>query len=146
MADKGCELIGALEREWRDALCAKDMDLLRSLIHPRFVLIGTRSTGPFILSRDEWLDAIQRRELVGIDLKVRDAAVFGDVIVGTIEANWCVNYRGKPIQDCVLLTDVWVRAGDNHKRDVTLPIERVAESVAVGRDDLHDPDAGLCPQ
>jgi len=31
------------------------------------------------------------------------------------------------------LTDVRVRAGDN-KRDVTLPIERVAESVAVGRD------------
>jgi carboxypeptidase family protein len=31
------------------------------------------------------------------------------------------------------LTDVRIRAGDN-KRDVTLPIERVAESVAVGRD------------
>jgi hypothetical protein len=31
------------------------------------------------------------------------------------------------------LTDVRVRAGDN-KRDLTLPIERMAESVAVGRD------------
>ena len=31
------------------------------------------------------------------------------------------------------LTDVRVRAGDN-KRDITLPIEKVAESVAVGRD------------
>src|SRR4051812_36891580 len=31
------------------------------------------------------------------------------------------------------LTDVRVRAGDNH-REVTLPIEKVAESVAVGRD------------
>ena len=29
------ELIRALEREWRDALCAKDMDRLRTLIHPR---------------------------------------------------------------------------------------------------------------
>ena len=49
-----------------------------------------------------------RHKVVRIDLDVKDAAVFDDVIVGTIEANWCVNYRGKPIQDCVLLTDVWI--------------------------------------
>lgn len=103
-----CALIGRLESEWRDALCAKDMDRLRGLIHPQFTLIGSRSSGPFTMGRDEWLDAIQRRELVGIDLQVKDAAVFGDVIVGTIEADWCVNYRGKPIRDCVLLTDVWI--------------------------------------
>jgi ketosteroid isomerase-like protein len=109
MAADCCALIGKLEREWRDALCAKDMDRLRGFIHPQFTLIGSRSSGPFTMSRDEWLDAIQKRELVGIDLQVRDAAVFGDVIVGTIEADWCVNYRGKPIQDCVLLTDVWIR-------------------------------------
>jgi hypothetical protein len=24
--DDSCELVGALEREWRDALCAKNMD------------------------------------------------------------------------------------------------------------------------
>jgi len=102
------DLIGSLEREWRDALCAKDMDRLRSLIHPKFTLIGSRSSGAFTMGRDEWLEAIQKRELVRIDLDVKDAAVFDDVIVGTIEANWCVKYRGKPIQDCVLLTDVWV--------------------------------------
>ena len=50
---KHCELIGALEHEWRDALCAKDMGRLRALIHPQFVLIGTRSTGPFTLNREE---------------------------------------------------------------------------------------------
>ena len=38
--------IEGLEREWRDALCRKDMEKLRSLVHPDFVLIGTRSTGP----------------------------------------------------------------------------------------------------
>jgi hypothetical protein len=85
------------------------MDRLRSLIHPQFTLIGSRSSGAFTMGRDEWLEAIQKRELVGIDLQVKDAAVFDGVIVGTIEANWCVNYRGKPIQDCVLLTDVWIR-------------------------------------
>ncbi|MBA3526434.1 MAG: nuclear transport factor 2 family protein [Pseudomonadota bacterium] len=108
MATDRCELIGSLEREWRDALCAKDMERLRALIHPNFALIGSRSSGPFTMGRDEWLEAIQKRELVGIDLNVKDAAVFNDVIVATVEANWCVKYRGKPVQDCVLLTDVWV--------------------------------------
>ena len=58
-----CEVIEGLEREWRDALCSKDMERLRALVHPDFVLIGTRSTGPFMMHRDEWLDAIQRRDV-----------------------------------------------------------------------------------
>ena len=108
MAADDRALISSLERDWRDALCAKDMDRLRTLIHPQFILIGSRSSGAFTMGRDEWLEAIQKRELLGIDLQVKDAAVFDDVIIGTIEANWCVNYRGKPVQDCVLLTDVWI--------------------------------------
>ena len=44
MADNDCEVIEGLERDWRDALCRKDMDRLRTLVHPEFVLIGTRST------------------------------------------------------------------------------------------------------
>ncbi len=112
MVDKGaagtCELIEAVERQWRDALCAKDMDLLRSLVHQRFVLIGTRSSGPFTLTRDEWLDAIQRRELVSIELEVGDALVLDQVMVGTVRAKWRVKYLGREIEDCVLLTDVWV--------------------------------------
>ena len=109
MAAADHQLVGSLEREWRDALCAKDIDRLRTLIHPDFRLIGTGSSGVFTMGRDQWLDAIQKRELVGIDLQVKDAAIFDEVIVGTIEANWCVNYRGRMIEDCVLLTDVWVR-------------------------------------
>lgn len=109
------EFIGALEREWRDALCAKDMDRLKSLIHPRFVLIGTRSTGPFVLSRDEWLDAIQKRELISIDLDIQDAVVLPEVMIGTIAAKWRVKYLGGEIEDCVLLTDVWVRDDNRWK-------------------------------
>ena len=56
-------LIEELEREWRDALCSKDMERLQALVHRDFVLIGTRSTGPFMMNRQEWLDAIQRREV-----------------------------------------------------------------------------------
>jgi len=103
-----CELIESLEREWRDALCVKDIGKLRSLIHPQFTLIGTRPTGPFMLSREEWLDAIQKRELISIDLDIKEAAVFKDVMVGTIEARWRLSYLGRPIEDRVLLTDVWV--------------------------------------
>ncbi|MDQ3483764.1 MAG: nuclear transport factor 2 family protein [Pseudomonadota bacterium] len=108
MAADHCELIDSLEREWRDALCAKDLERLGSLIHPKFTLIGTRSTGPFVLTREEWLEAIHRRELIGIELHVRDAAVFENVMVGTVEAKWRVSYRGRPVDDRVLLTDVWV--------------------------------------
>jgi hypothetical protein len=108
--DECCELIGALEREWRDALCAKDMERLRLLIHPRFQLIGTRVGGPFTMTRDDWLEAIQKRELVAIDLDVRDAIQLGDAMVGTVEARWRVRYLGREIEDCVLLTDVWAFA------------------------------------
>ena len=108
MADN-CDVIGALEREWRDALCAKDIDRLRVLIHTRFTLIGTRSTGPFNMSRDDWLEAIQKRELISIDLDIKDAVVFDEIMVGTVEAKWSVSYIGRAIEDCVLLTDVWVR-------------------------------------
>lgn len=108
VAENDLQVVDALEREWRDALCRRDMDRLRTLIHPDFVLIGTRSTGPFVMHRDEWLDAIQRREVETIDLEVRDATALNGVMVGTVYAQWKVKYLGRLIQDCVLLTDVWV--------------------------------------
>ena len=111
MADSH-ELIRALECKWRDALCAMDFDRLRTLIHPNFTLIGTRSTGPFVMHRDEWLEAIQRRELISIELDVRDAVTFEHTMVGTIEARWRVKYLGGEIEDCVVLTDVWVHDDD----------------------------------
>lgn len=107
MADDTRQLIESLEQEWRDALCNRDMDRLRALVHPDFVLIGTRSTGPFIMHRDQWLDAIQRREVDSIELEVHDATALDQVMVGTVLAKWRVKYLGRVIEDCVLLTDVW---------------------------------------
>ena len=107
-ASNQCGLIESLERDWRDALCAKDIDRLRSLIHPKFSLIGTRASGAFTMTREEWLEAIQKRELISIDLDVREAVVFDDMMIGTVEAKWRVSYLGRPIDDSVLLTDVWV--------------------------------------
>lgn len=112
MADKSCQVIEALEREWCDALCSKDVDRLRALVHPDFTLIGTRASGPFVLGRDEWLDAIQRRDVDSIDLDIRDATVLDQVMVGTVRARWRLKYLGRTIEDCVILTDVWVRDGD----------------------------------
>ncbi len=103
------DLIESLERDWRDSLCAKNIERLRSLLHPRFTLIGTRSTGPFTMSRDEWVEAVEKREVIAIDIDIKDALVFDSVMVGTVEAKWRVSYLGRPIEDCVLLTDVWVR-------------------------------------
>jgi Domain of unknown function (DUF4440) len=108
VAGKSSEVIEALEREWCDALCSRDMERLRSLIHPDFVLIGTRSTGPFMMHRDEWLDAIQRRDVHDIDLEVRDATVLDQTMIGTVQARWRIKYLNRVIEDCVLLTDVWV--------------------------------------
>jgi hypothetical protein len=108
VSTNNCELVDSLEREWRDALCAKDIARLRLLIHPKIVLIGTRTVGPFVLDREEWLDAIQKRELIDIDLDIKDAVVFDTMMVGTVEARWRVSYLGRPIEDCVLLSDVWV--------------------------------------
>ena len=111
MAGDNCQQIEALEREWRDALCRKDMEKLGSLVHPDFVLIGTHSSGPFMMARDEWLDAIQRREVESIEVEVRDATVLAQVMIGTVQAKWRLKYLGRIIEDCVLLTDVWVLDG-----------------------------------
>ena len=110
MADSR-ELIDGLEREWRDALCSKDMDRLAAMMHPDFVLIGTRSSGPFLMHRDEWLDAVQRRDLETIEFDIRDATIFDNVMIGTVHARWRLKYLGRVIEDCVLSTDVWVKQG-----------------------------------
>ncbi len=109
MADPNCDLIDGLERDWRDALCSKDMKRLQSLVHKDFILIGTRSTGPFMMNRDQWLDAIQRRDVEAIELEVQDATVLDNLMIGTVQARWRLKYLGRIIEDCVMLTDVWVK-------------------------------------
>ena len=109
MADKNRQLIETLEGEWRDALCKKDMERLTALLHPKFVLIGSRSSGAFTMTRDEWLDAIQRRDIDSIEVNFREATVLDELLVGTVLARCRVKYLSRVIEDCVLLSDVWVR-------------------------------------
>ena len=112
MSDPNCEVVDGLEREWRDALCNKDMERLHSLVHKDFVLIGTRSTGPFMMTRDEWLEAIQRRDVDAIESDVENATAAKDVMIGTVYARWRLKYLGRVIEDCVVLTDVWIKEDD----------------------------------
>ena len=79
MPDKNCQVIEEVERQWCDALVGRDMERLRELVHPDFVLIGTRSSGPFQMQRDEWLDAIERRDVDSIELEIRDATILDTV-------------------------------------------------------------------
>jgi hypothetical protein len=65
-----------------------------------------------MMTRDEWLDAIQRRDVAEIDVDVQNATVLPDVMIGTVHARWRLKYLGRMIEDCVVLTDVWVRDGD----------------------------------
>ena len=95
MSDPNCKVIDGLEREWRDALCKKDMERLLSLVHKDFVLIGTRSTGPFMMTREEWLDAIQRRDVDAIEIDVENATAAKDVMIGTVYARWRLKYLGQ---------------------------------------------------
>lgn len=131
MSDQSRQQIEALEQQWRDALCKRDMHRLQALVHPDFVLIGTRSTGPFMMHRNEWLDAIQRRDVESIEIQVHEATDLGDVMVGTVLAKWRVRYLGRIIEDCVLLTDVWAK----HE----------GEWRALRRHSTPAPE-GMCPQ
>ncbi|WP_458389992.1 nuclear transport factor 2 family protein [Sphingomonas sp. F9_3S_D5_B_2] len=101
-------MIESLENQWRDALCKKDIEALKRLLHPDFVLIGSRAAGAFSMTRGEWLEAIERRDVDSIDIEVRDASVLEHVLVGTVLARWRIKYMSRVIEDCVLLTDVWV--------------------------------------
>jgi hypothetical protein len=60
------------------------------------------------MSRDEWLEAIQRREPISIEIDVQGSALFENIMVGTVEACWRLSYLGREIEDRVLLTDVWI--------------------------------------
>ena len=59
-----------LEREWRDALIAKDEDGLRRLIHPQFKLVGIRSTGSVAVNLEQWIEALKRMDIASLEVRV----------------------------------------------------------------------------
>jgi hypothetical protein len=64
------------------------------------------------MHRDEWLAAIQKRDVQTIEFDVREVTAFEDIMIGTVHARWKLKYLGRVIEDCVLSTDVWVKDGE----------------------------------
>ena len=101
-----------LERQWRDALFAKDEARLRELIHPQFKLVGIRSTGTVAVSLEDWLVALQRMDLISLEVRVMDSVRLDQTIVATVDAQWKLRFMGHAIDERVLLSDVWVKTDD----------------------------------
>ena len=111
--DAPCVDVKTLEAEWRDALLAKDEAALRRLIHPLYKLVGIRSTGLVAVNLEQWIAALRRMDIAALEVRVTDCVALDNVIVATVDAQWKVRYLGQPIDERVLLTDVWVREDGN---------------------------------
>ena len=98
-----------LERQWRDALFAKDEDRLRQLIHPQFKLVGIRSTGTVAVGLEDWLVALRKMDLISLEVRVMEAVQLDQTIVATVDAQWRLRFMGHAIDERVLLSDVWVK-------------------------------------
>ena len=114
MAIDHAAILRALEGRWQAALLARDKDALRTLICPEFRLVGVRQSGEALsIDVDHWIAALDRMDIVTVEMDVIDAVGTDDTIVGTLDACWKVRYLGQTIDERVLLTDVWVRHGDD---------------------------------
>ena len=111
-ADAPCLDVRDLEREWRDALIAKDEATLRRLIHPQYKLVGIRSTGSVAVNLEQWIEALKRMDIASLEVRVTECVALDNVIVATVDAQWQVRYMGQLIDERVLLTDVWIRVND----------------------------------
>ena len=101
--------VADLERQWRDALFAKDEAALRKLIHPLFKLVGIRSTGTVAVGLDDWLGALKKMDIASLEVRVTDSVRVDHTIVATVDAQWKLRFMGHLIDERVLLTDVWVK-------------------------------------
>jgi ketosteroid isomerase-like protein len=109
VVDSPCVDVATLEGEWRDALLQKDEEALRRLIHPQYKLVGIRSTGSVAVDLEQWIAALRRMDIAALEVRVTDCVALDNVIIATVDAQWKVRYLGQPIDERVLLTDVWVR-------------------------------------
>ena len=114
MAADYAAILRTLEGRWRAALLARDKQALRTLIRPEFRLVGVRQSGEALsIDVDHWIEALDRMDIVTVEMDVIDAVGTDDTIVGTLDACWKVRYLGQTIDERVLVTDVWVKTGDD---------------------------------
>ncbi len=101
--------VADLERQWCDALIAKDEAALRKLIHPLFKLVGIRSTGTVAVGLEDWLGALAKMDIASLEVRVTDSMRLDQTIVATVDAKWKLRFMNHLIDERVLLTDVWVK-------------------------------------
>lgn len=101
-----------LERDWRDALLAKDEQALRRLIHNQFRLVGIRSTGTVAVGLEDWIEALRTMDIASLEVRVLDSIQVDGTMVASVDAQWKVRFMGQLIDERVLLTDVWVRTDE----------------------------------
>jgi hypothetical protein len=82
---------------------------LRQLIQPQFKQLGIRSTGTVGVSLEDWLIALQKMDLISLEVRVMDSVRIDETIVATVDAQWKLRFMGHAIDERVLLTDVWVQ-------------------------------------
>ena len=82
------------------------------MIHPQFKLVGIRSTGTVAVSLEDWLVALQRMDLISLEVRVMDSVRLDQTIVATVDAQWKLRFMGHAIDERVLLSDVWVKTDD----------------------------------
>lgn len=106
-------LVARLEEEWRAALFSKDEAALRRLIHPDFQLVGARGGEPMVRDLEDWIAALSSMDVAKLTVAVNHCVRAGDTIVATVDASWSVRYLGTEVTERVMLTDIWVKMGEN---------------------------------
>lgn len=101
-----------LEDSWRDALLRKDESALRAMLHPDFELVGMRASGMLTIGVDKWMVALAGMDIAAVSARVLGAVEVGATLVCSVDACWNVRYRGQTVEERVLLTDVFVKVGE----------------------------------
>lgn len=105
-----------LEHDWERALLAKDLAELDRILASDFVLVGIRSTGTQLITREVWLDTLlHKMRIEAFSASATRVRVYKDSAVVSMEGAWTLTLNGREIDENFLLTDVWVQQGDQWK-------------------------------
>lgn len=121
----------ALERTLMEAVAARDVDVVESLLHDDFRLVSSESSGP-VTPKAQYLRGIAAPQVLTVesfefrDLDVR--ALSEDVVVVTTRLDWRSVYHGLRWDADFLMTDTWVEEGGSWRlvhRHSSYPREQV---------------------
>jgi hypothetical protein len=111
-AANACSELVQQERSWVIALQKHDSAALSRLLHDEFSSTSARSTGE-ILRKREYIEAALRMTICNYE--IRDVTVYEVAQTAVVKARLICNsnFNGHDIHDDLLITDVWLRSGEN---------------------------------